>query len=162
MTIKAVMNNELLTDIRRLIEEARVAVATTVNAGLTMLYWRVGKRINEEVLKGKRAEYGAEVLQALSAKLEVEFGRGFSEKSLRHMVRFSEAFTDEEIVSALRRQLGWTHFKMIIYLDDPLKRDFYAEMCRVERWSTRLLAEKIQSIGSRVRGHSRRDGLRLA
>ena len=66
--------------------------------------------------------------------MEREFGRGFDEKSLRHMVRFAEVLPDERIVSALRRQLGWTHFKRIIYLDDSLKRDFYAEMCRIERW----------------------------
>jgi hypothetical protein len=54
------------------------------------------------------------------------------------MVRFDGVFLDGRIVSALRRQLRWTHFKRIIYLDDPLKRDFYMEMCRIERWSTRL------------------------
>jgi predicted nuclease of restriction endonuclease-like (RecB) superfamily len=59
------------------------------------------------------------------------------------MVRFAEAFPEERIVSALRRQLGWTHFKQIIYLDDPLKREFYAQMCRVENWSTRTLEKKI-------------------
>lgn len=75
--------------------------------------------------------------------MEAEFGRGFSEKSLRHMLRFAEAFPDERIVSALRRQLGWTHFKSIIYLDDELKRDFYAKMCRIEKWSTRTLEKKI-------------------
>jgi predicted nuclease of restriction endonuclease-like (RecB) superfamily len=75
--------------------------------------------------------------------LEIEFGRGFSEKSLRHMIRFAEVFPDDKIVSALRRQLTWTHLKQIIYLDDPLKRDFYAEMCRIENWSTRTLDKKI-------------------
>ena len=59
------------------------------------------------------------------------------------MIRFAEVFPDIEIVSALRTQLGWTHFRQIIYLDDPLKRDFYAEMCRIERWSTRTLEKKI-------------------
>jgi predicted nuclease of restriction endonuclease-like (RecB) superfamily len=76
----------------------------------------------------------------------VEFGRGFDEKSLRHMIRFAEVFPTEQIVSALRRQLTWTHFKRLIYLDDPLKRDFYAEMCRMERWSTRALEKKIGSM----------------
>jgi predicted nuclease of restriction endonuclease-like (RecB) superfamily len=62
------------------------------------------------------------------------------------MMRFAEVFPNEEIVSALRRQLSWTHFKEIIYLDDPLKRDFYAEMCRIERWSTRTLRQKIDRL----------------
>ena len=59
-----------------------------------------------------------------------------------HM-QFAEVFPDEQIVAALRRQLGWTHFRMLIPLDDELKRDFYAEMCRIERWSTRTLEKKI-------------------
>ncbi|HLE42135.1 MAG TPA: DUF1016 N-terminal domain-containing protein [Nitrospirota bacterium] len=78
-------------------------------------------------------------MQALSAKLIAEFGRGFSEKSLRHMICFVEAFPDIKIVSSLLRQLSWTHFLSLIYLDNPLKRDFYAEMCRIENWDTRTL-----------------------
>ena len=62
------------------------------------------------------------------------------------MLRFAEAFPDEQIVSALRRQLAWTHLKQLIYIGDTLKRDFYAEMCRIERWSTRTLQERIQSM----------------
>lgn len=136
----------LLEDLRRLIEETRQGVAATVNAALTLLYWRVGTRIHEEVLKGARAAYGKEILATLSHHLTEEYGRGFSEKSLRHMLRFAEAFPDEHIVSALMRQLSWTHFLAIIYLPEPLQRDFYAEMCRVERWSTRTLQKKIASM----------------
>jgi len=139
-------NDALLKDLRQLIEETRATVATTVNAALTMLYWRVGKRINEDILKGGRADYGEQIVSALGRQLEGEFGRGFSVKSLRHMIRFAEIFPDEAIVSALRRQLSWTHFKAIVYLDDPLKRDFYAEMCRIEGWSTRTLQKKIDSM----------------
>lgn len=133
-------------EVREMILSARRHTAQAVNAGLTMLYWRIGERVRREILNEKRAEYGAQIVQALSGQLEAEFGRGFSEKSLRHMVRFAEAFPDQQIVSALLRQLSWTHFLAIIYLDDPLKRDFYAEMCRIERWSTRTLAKKIQSV----------------
>lgn len=136
----------LLEDLRRLIEETRQGVAATVNAALTMLYWRIGKRINEEILKGERAEYGEQVVSTLSRQLGAEYGRGFSEKSLRHMLRFAEAFPDDRIVSALMRQLSWTHFLSIIYLQDSLHRDFYAEMCRIERWSTRTLQKKIDSM----------------
>lgn len=138
--------DRLLGDIRRLIEEARAAVAVTVNAGLTMLYWRIGERIRREILKGTRAAYGQEIVATVSRQLETEYGRGFSEKSLRHMIRFAEVFPDEKIVSALMRQLSWTHFLAIMYLPDPVQRDFYAEMCRVERWSTRTLQQKIASM----------------
>ena len=83
---------ELVADIRRMIEETRASVAATVNAGLTMLYWRIGKRIGEEILKGERAEYGTEIVSTLSRQLALEYGNGFSAKNLRHMIRFAEAF----------------------------------------------------------------------
>jgi predicted nuclease of restriction endonuclease-like (RecB) superfamily len=145
--IGLVPNNSLLVnDIRQMIEETRSAVATAVNAGLTMLYWDIGRRIREEILKGERGEYGQEIVASLGQELAKEFGKGFEEKNLRHMIRFVEAFPDEQIVYALRRQLSWTHFRLLIYLDDPLKRDFYAEMCRIERWSTRTLQERMESM----------------
>jgi predicted nuclease of restriction endonuclease-like (RecB) superfamily len=140
---KPVPTRSLLGDLRQLIEAAREQTARAVNSTLVTMYWQIGKRIREDVLQNQRAEYGDAILQTLSEKLTEEYGRGFSEKSLWHMMRFAEVFPDEEIVSALRRQLSWTHFKELIYLDDPLKREFYAELCRVERWSTRTLRHKI-------------------
>lgn len=136
----------LLADVRKLILQAREGVARAVDSGLTTLYWHVGRRVRQDILKEERAEYGAEIVATLGRQLEIEFGRGFDEKSLRHIVRFAEVFPDEQIVSALRRQLAWTHFKRLIYMDDPLKREFYAEMCRIERWSTRTLEKKIGSM----------------
>lgn len=136
----------LLVELRDLIVSARQQVAQAVNTSLTMLYWQVGNRIRREILKEKRAEYGAEIVQTASAQLEVEFGRGFGRRNLFRMIRFAEVFPDPAIVSALLTQLGWTHFISIISVDDPLKRNFYAEMCRMERWSTRTLEQKIQSM----------------
>ncbi|MBN8418664.1 MAG: DUF1016 family protein [Verrucomicrobia bacterium] len=136
----------LLADLRDLILTAREAVARTVNAGLTLLYWEIGTRIRLDILQEKRAGYGDEILQSLSAKLEAEFGRGFGERNLARMVKFAVAFPDPNILTALRTKLGWTHFRQIIYLDDPLQRDFYAEMCRMENWSTRTLEQKIKSM----------------
>ena len=136
----------LLTDLREIIVNARQSVATTVNAALTMLHWQIGRRIREDILQQKRAEYGEEIVATLSQHLEAEFGRGFGQRNLFRMVRFAEVFPDPKIVSSLMTQLGWTHFLHIIRLDDPLKRDFYAEMCRIERWSTRALEKKIGSM----------------
>ena len=136
----------LMRDLRGLIKEARDNVARSVNSALVTLYWNVGRRIQQDIMQEKRAAYGKEIVSALGRQLTTEFGRGFSEKSLWHMIKFAEVFTDESIVSALRRELSWTHFKRIIYLDDPLKRDFYAEMCRIEHWSTRMLEKKIDGM----------------
>ena len=136
----------LLADVRKLILQAREGVARAVDSGLTTLYWHVGRRVRQDILKEKRAEYGAEIVSALGRQLEAEFGRGFGEKNLRRMVQFAEQFPDVQIVAALLRQLGWTHFTILLPLSDPLKRDFYAEMCRIERWSTRTLRAKIDSM----------------
>ena len=136
----------LVADVRSMIEQTRESVARTVNAGMTLLYWRIGRRIQTEVLQDERAEYGKEILATLSQELTTDFGSGFSAKNLRHMIKFADVFYDIEIVSTLSRQLGWSHFKEIIYLKEDLQRDFYAEMCRVERWSVRTLREKIDSM----------------
>ena len=111
-----------------------------------MLYWRIGKRICDDILRKERAGYGDEIVATLSRQLTTDYGGGFSEKSLRHMILFSETFPELEIVSTLSRQLSWSHFKEIIYLKQPLQKEFYAEMCRVERWSVRTLRDKIASM----------------
>jgi len=136
----------LLEDLRRIIEEARQSVAVTVNAALTQLYWRVGKRINDEILKGERAEYGKEILATLSQELVRDYGKGFSYSALTRMLKFSDAFPDRKIVATLSQTLSWSHFCEILPLDKPLQRDFYAEMCRIERWSVRTLRRKIDSM----------------
>jgi predicted nuclease of restriction endonuclease-like (RecB) superfamily len=136
----------IAADVRSMILQTREGVAQIVNSGITLLYWRIGKRIQTEVLKNERAEYGKETVSTLSAQLTGEFASGFSAKNLRHMIKFSEQFPDWGIVSTLSRQLGWSHFKEILYFKDELQRDFYAEMCRVERWSVRTLRAKISSM----------------
>ena len=136
----------LLADVRSMIEQTRAGVAQAVNAGMTSLYWRIGKRIQSEILQGQRADYGKEIVATLSRQLVSRFGTGFSEKSLRRMIQFAEVFPDPEIVVSLIRQLSWTHILALIPLKEPLQREFYAEMCRVERWSVRTLRDKIGSM----------------
>ena len=137
---------KLLEDVRQLIEAARVRVAVAVNQELSGLYWQVGHRIHTDVLRGQRAEYGKQVLKSLSLQLSQVYGKGLSEQQLRHCLRAAETFSDEAIFSALRRELTWTHIKTLMYLDDPLKREFYIEMTRLEGWSGRLMQERIQSM----------------
>ncbi len=136
----------LLQDVRTLIEEARGRVAKAVNAGLVLLYWHIGTRIRHDILGQERAEYGKEIVSTLSRKLVEEFGAGFAARNLFNMLRFAEVFPDSKIVHALSAQLSWTHLRQIIYLKDDLQRDFYAELCRVERWSVRTLQAKIQGM----------------
>ncbi len=136
----------LVSDLKRLIEEARHAAAVAVNAGLTLLYWRMGQRIGQDVLGGERAAHGESIVSTLSRQLTLEHGRSFSSKTLWHMVRFAQAFPDAEIVSTLSRQLSWSHFLDLIYLKDPLARDFYAQLCSLEGWSVRTLRKRIGSL----------------
>lgn len=143
---RTALADPLIGDIRALIEETRSAVAVTVNAGLTMLYWRIGKRILDNILENERAGYGEEIVATLSRQLSAEYGNGFAEKNLRRMIQFAEVFPGEQIVVTLSRQLSWSHFLALIPLRKPLQREFYAEMCRVERWSVRTLRDKIGSM----------------
>jgi predicted nuclease of restriction endonuclease-like (RecB) superfamily len=136
----------LLSEIKHLIVSARQRAAAVVNSEITLLYWQIGHRVRGETLKGGRAEYGEKVVESLAKALSIEFGRGFGVKNLRHMLQFVEAFPCFEIVSTLSRQLAWSHFLEIIYVKNPLARDFYAEMCRVERWSVRTLRQKTNSM----------------
>ena len=136
----------LLLEIQKLIEESRSSVAVAVNVGLTLLYWHVGNRIRQELLKNERAEYGKQILPTLSAKLTLEYGQGWSKRNLAYMIRFAETFPQIEILQTLCAKLSWSHFKDIIYIKDSLKREFYAEMCRIEGWSVRTLREKIDGM----------------
>jgi predicted nuclease of restriction endonuclease-like (RecB) superfamily len=136
----------IVNDIKQLIMQSRQKVASTINAEITLLYWLVGKRINEEILKYSRAEYGKQIIATLSQQLTQEYGTGWGEKQLLHCIRFAEIFQDEQIIYALRRQLTWTHIRTILYLDDELKRSFYIEMCKLEKWSSRTLQDRIKSM----------------
>ncbi len=136
----------LAHDIRQLIADARAHVASTANATLTLLYWRIGQRVHHEVLKGARAEYGQEIVVTLSQELAAEFGSGYSYSALTRMVKFAEVFPDESIVVTLIRELSWSHFLALLPLKEPLQREFYAELCRAERWSVRTLRSKIAGL----------------
>jgi len=139
-------SDPLFNEIKSLIDAARQRAAVAVNAELTLLYWQVGQRIQAEVLGGERAEYGKQVIAGLAEQLTTACGKGWSRQQLHHCLRFAETIPDQQIVSALRRQLSWTHIKTLIYIDDPLKRDFYTQMAELEGWSTRTLSERIDSM----------------
>jgi len=138
-------NDNLFVEVKTLIQSAKQQAAVAVNAELTLLYWQVGKRIAGEVLKGQRAEYGKQVIKELAKQLTQSVGKGWSSQQLRHCLRFSETFPDNQIVSTVWRQLSWSHLKQLVYLDDSLKREFYIAMAMQERWSVRTLAERIDS-----------------
>ena len=104
----------LLKDIALLINESKSYVAYTVNATLTYFYWKIGKRMNDEVLYNKRAEYEKQMVVSLSLRLGIEYGSSFSDKNIRKLMQFAIAFPDEQIVASAMRQLSWKHFTLLL------------------------------------------------
>lgn len=137
---------KLFSDIRELVDSARNQVAKTVNFGLIMLNWHIGKRIRQDILGPERAEYGKRIIATLSQQLTQQYGKGFSREALFRMVQFADKYLDIEVVKALSEQLTWSHFVELIAIEGDLQRDFYSELCRVERWSVRILRAKVDSM----------------
>jgi len=138
--------NALYGSISQLIVQAKTKVAISANTELTLLYWNSGIYINNFILHGNRAEYGKQIIENLSGLLTEKFGKGWSAKQLRHCLRAAESFSEDQIVSALRRQLSWTHIKTIAYEKDETKRLFYLEMAITQKWDTRTLSEQIDKM----------------
>jgi len=133
-------------DVKNLINQSKHKIAIEVNITMSALYWNIGNRVNIEILNNQRAEYGKQIVNTLAKQLETEYGTGWSEKQLRHCMRFAEVFPEIEIVSTLWRQFTWSHIKELIYIDNELKREFYVEMCKIEKWSVRTFRERINSM----------------
>lgn len=139
--------NNLLADIRQMIETTKSQVAVTVNSAMTLMYWHIGDHINREILGGERAAYGKQIVVQLAQTLQSEYGKGsFSEKHLRQMMRFAEVFPDEKIVYTVCRQLTWSHIRLLVSMEEKLQREFYASMAADQRWSVRTLKAKIDSM----------------
>ena len=133
----------LFLDVCAIIDGARSRISVYVNSEVCLTNWYVGRRIKEDVLYNKRAEYGKQVLKTLSMQLTERYGKGWGFQTLQHCVRAAYTFTEDEIVYAVQRQFSWTHLRMLMSIHDPLKRRFYMEMCQIEHWDTRTLDKKI-------------------
>jgi hypothetical protein len=144
--LENIPENILFEDIRLLIEDTKKFVSKTLATSITAMYWNIGKRINNEVLANKRAEYGKQIVATLSRQLIIEYGNQYEVKNLRRMMQFAQVFNDAEIVATLWRQLSWSHFKILIPVKDDVARDFYAQMCCVEDWNVKILKSKINSM----------------
>lgn len=145
MEVLETINNSLFQDISALINSTRKRLASTINTELSILYWTIGKRIQTEILQMERAEYGEQTIQKLSDQLTLTYGKGWIDKQLRHCLRSAETIGDEKKFYTLCRQLSWTHIKTLIYIDNSLKREFYAELCIHENWSSRQLQDRMNS-----------------
>jgi predicted nuclease of restriction endonuclease-like (RecB) superfamily len=141
--MNTLLTSTLLGDVKQLIVSAKQHTFQAVNAQMTLLYWQVGHTIASQVLGHERASYGQQVVDALAIELSQEFGKGWSKRNLFQMIKFSEVFSDFQIVQTLSAQLSWSHFNALVKIDDALKREFYLAMTLQERWSTRTLTERV-------------------
>ena len=140
------INTGFVGEIKSLIERSKQSIAISVNAEMTLLYWNIGTRINSEILRNERGTYGKQIVKSLCFELIADYGSSFSEKNIRRMMQLAEVFPEKEIVVSLIRQLSWTHILAVLPIEDPLKRAFYIEMCKLEKWSVRTFRERIQSM----------------
>ncbi|WP_242689885.1 PDDEXK nuclease domain-containing protein [Sulfurimonas aquatica] len=139
------IDKTFISDLKTLISKSKLQAVNNVNNILTLMYWDIGNKINIEVLKKSRAEYGKSIVATVSRQLVLEYGRSFEEKNLRRMIQFSQTF-DKEMVVTLSRELSWSHFLIMLPIKDPLKQDFYLQMSKNDRWSVRTLKERINSM----------------
>lgn len=141
------IDDNLLSDIRQLIESAKSRVAATVNSTMTIMYWHIGDRINRELLGNERATYGKQIIANLSRRLTEQYGGNqFSEKNLNRMRLFAERFNDLSIWTPLVSKLPWSHFLQVMSVDGDLARNFYLTMAADQHWSKRTLKAKIDGM----------------
>ena len=142
--IKDILN--LYNKIKNIIDTSKEQAIVQVNNTMILSYWKIGERLKKEVLKEKRAAYGKEVIQKISEKLTLEYGRGYSRSNLERMMKLYTLF-DKEICATLSHKLSWSHFIEFIKIkDDELKREFYMTMSVHEQWNVRTLRERINSM----------------
>ena len=116
----------LYEEISEMIEQSRRVIYSRANAETVLLFWKIGQRVNSEVLNHKRADYGKQIVVTLSRQLTEKYGRSYDEKNLRRMLQFAEQFSDDEIVVSLSRHLSWSHFLALIPLKSSEAKRFYA------------------------------------
>jgi predicted nuclease of restriction endonuclease-like (RecB) superfamily len=137
------MNNEIIFDIKQIISQSKESAVRSVDFARTLMYWSIGKRIFEEEQQGKdRADYGEYLTKYIAESLEPEYGTGFSRRQIELTRQFYRTFP---IANALHSQLSWTHYRMLIRVEDNDKRDFFIAESTKNNWSYRQLERQINS-----------------
>lgn len=134
---------ELFRQVASLIEQSKQHVAIQANSTLTLLFWKIGKIINENLLGNKRADYAKQIVTTLSTQLKELYGKSFEERNLRRMMQFAEQFPDLAILSPLATQLSWSHFVELLPLKSYEAKLFYAAQAAERKWGKRDLREQI-------------------
>ncbi|MBO4804604.1 MAG: DUF1016 family protein [Paludibacteraceae bacterium] len=133
----------LLSDARKIIDNARSNAVRSVDFCRVQMYWNLGRRIFEEEQHGKeRADYGAYIVQSLAKSLEIEYGSGFSKRQLEFCRQFYRLYP---IANAVRSQLNWTQYRLLIQIEDPSKREYYELESVNNSWTARETERQINS-----------------
>jgi predicted nuclease of restriction endonuclease-like (RecB) superfamily len=137
------LRNNFIEEVKKVIEESRLKAIRSVDHIRVRMYWELGRKIVEEEQNGQdRAQYGDYLINSLSKQLTVEYGEAFSKRQLERYRQFYRIFP---IASALRTQFSWTHFKLLLSIENQRKRDFYEAESIKNIWSSRQLERQINS-----------------
>jgi predicted nuclease of restriction endonuclease-like (RecB) superfamily len=136
------VNKEFYDEIKEILTSARNKVYQTANFAMVEAYWQIGKSIIEEQGGDERAEYGAGLLKDLSKQMTRDFGKGFTVANLKNMRQFYQTFPNGY---ALRSELSWTHYRLLMRVENEKARFFYMEEAVKAQWSTRQLERQINS-----------------
>ena len=138
--------NRLIGQVSTLIESANTFVHKAINQSMVLLYWQIGKTIQDELLQYDKPEYGKQVMQNLAIKLSEQYGKGYSYRTLYRMTHFYDCVQDQNILTTVLSKLSWSHILEILKIKEPLKQEFYISMCSSENWSVRELSGRIDSM----------------
>jgi hypothetical protein len=156
-------------EISRILPAARQKRYSTVHSEMTAIYWKIGERIVEKEQQGEnRSEYGAFVTKDFSKDLSEQFGKGFSITNIKNFRQFYRVFREKPTVGPLYKELSWTHYRIIMRVEDPDARQHYIREAAEKNWSTRQLARNIRAhyyksgLSSRELSRKKRHEERLA
>ena len=137
------MNEKFYNEIKNILNMARNKVYKTANFAMVEAYWNIGKSIIEEQGGNEKAEYGTGLLKELSKQMTQDFGKGFTVTNLKYMRQFYLVFPNGH---ALRDELSWTHYRLLIKVENDNAREFYMQEAVKSQWSTRQLERQINSL----------------
>lgn len=133
-----ISTEKIFSDVCNIIDDSRTRIAVYVNSEVCLTRWYVGKRIKEDVLYNKRAEYGKQIVKNLAVRLTERYGKGWGYECLKQSIRCFEYFSQDEIGYAVRTQFSWSHIRSLMGVKDPLARQFYMEMCKIVNISAQI------------------------
>jgi len=139
------IEQSLLNELSELIQQSQRQVFSHANSTLTILFWKIGHRINDEILKNKRAEYAKQIVSTVSTQLKSQYGKNFEIRNLRRMMQFAEQFTDLETILPLSQQLSWSHFVELLPLKNQDAKLFYAQVAVNQALGIRDLRKQIST-----------------